>query len=228
MSALRQMQTLRHFQSMSALPPKADIGSACWDVRFVPKADICSAAIYDLLEQVLTYFCQQVARAVRLRHVVITSCCSRYTFFPIQRMRGDGADGDRSQRGVGLDLARDRVAVHDRQVNTHQDEIGPLLRDTCQRLLGVFGLGDFTIDTGKHIANNLAIIFFVLHHQYAFAHAGSTCRSTTTGSVNANVEPWPICDSTQIRLPCISIMRFDIASPKPVPPFLRVMALSAC
>jgi hypothetical protein len=29
-----------------------------------PKADICSAAIRDLLEQVLTYLCQQVARAV--------------------------------------------------------------------------------------------------------------------------------------------------------------------
>src|SRR6516162_6532635 len=28
--------------------------------------------------------------------------------------------------------------------------------------------------------------------------------------------------------PCISIMRFDMASPKPVPPFFRVMALSAC
>jgi hypothetical protein len=25
---------------MSALPPKAGIGSACWDARFVPKADI--------------------------------------------------------------------------------------------------------------------------------------------------------------------------------------------
>ena len=57
-------------------------------------------------------------------------------------------------------------------------------------VLTVFGLGDFTIDTAKHIANNLAIIFLVLHHQYAFAHAaGSTCRSTTTGSINANVEP---------------------------------------
>jgi hypothetical protein len=32
--------------SMSALPPKADIGSAGRDVRFVPKADICTAAIY--------------------------------------------------------------------------------------------------------------------------------------------------------------------------------------
>jgi hypothetical protein len=54
------------------------------------------------------------------------------------------------------------------------------------------------------------------------------CCSTMTGSVNANVEPWPGCDSTQIRPPCISMMRLDIASPKPVPPFFRVMALSAC
>src|SRR5262249_7480931 len=55
-----------------------------------------------------------------------------------------------------------------------------------------------------------------------------TCCSTTTGRVNAKVEPWPGCDSTQIRPPCISIMRFDIARPRPVPPFLRVIALSAC
>jgi len=29
---------------MSALPPKADIGGASMDVRFVPKADSCTAA----------------------------------------------------------------------------------------------------------------------------------------------------------------------------------------
>src|SRR5262249_51453859 len=40
-----------------------------------------------------------------------------------------------------------------------------------------------------------------------------TCCSTTTGRVNANVEPWPGCDSTQILPPCISMMRFDMASP---------------
>jgi hypothetical protein len=67
-----------------------------------------------------------------------------------------------------------------------------------------------------------------LRKEPTFAHAGSTCRSTRTGSVKANVEPWPTCDSTQILPPCISMMRFDMASPKPVPPFLRVMALSAC
>ena len=35
-------------------------------------------------------------------------------------------------------------------------------------------------------------------------------------------------DSTHILPPCISIIRFDMAIPKPVPPFLRVIALSAC
>jgi hypothetical protein len=55
-----------------------------------------------------------------------------------------------------------------------------------------------------------------------------TCCSTMTGNVKANVEPWPGCDSTQILPPCISMIRLDMASPNPVPPFLRVMALSAC
>src|SRR5262249_49989102 len=38
-----------------------------------------------------------------------------------------------------------------------------------------------------------------------------TCCSTPAGRVNANVEPWPGCASTQIRPPCISMMRLEIA-----------------
>src|SRR5262249_27665859 len=40
MSALGQKRTLRHVRSMSALPPKADIGTQSWNVRFVPTADM--------------------------------------------------------------------------------------------------------------------------------------------------------------------------------------------
>ena len=40
MSALGQKQTSRHLQPMSALSPKADIGTQPRNVRFVPKADI--------------------------------------------------------------------------------------------------------------------------------------------------------------------------------------------
>ena len=38
---------------MSALPPKADIGTQPRDVRFVPKADICSAAILHLFDHLI-------------------------------------------------------------------------------------------------------------------------------------------------------------------------------
>src|SRR6516225_11433296 len=40
MSALGQKQTSEHVRVMSALPPKADIGTQSRNVRFVPKADI--------------------------------------------------------------------------------------------------------------------------------------------------------------------------------------------
>src|SRR5262249_7231492 len=44
MSALGQKRTLCGVRSMSALPPKADIGTQSRNVRFVPKADSCTAA----------------------------------------------------------------------------------------------------------------------------------------------------------------------------------------
>jgi hypothetical protein len=40
MSALGHKRTFRSFRPMSALPPKADIGTQSVNVRFVPKADI--------------------------------------------------------------------------------------------------------------------------------------------------------------------------------------------
>src|SRR5215472_9853390 len=40
MSALGQKQTSKQLRSMSALTPKADIGTGSWNVCFVPKADI--------------------------------------------------------------------------------------------------------------------------------------------------------------------------------------------
>ena len=40
MSALGQKRTFKRLHPMSALPPKADIGTQPRDVRFVPTADI--------------------------------------------------------------------------------------------------------------------------------------------------------------------------------------------
>src|SRR6516162_2746595 len=176
----------------------------------------------------LTNFRQQLTRTEGFRHVVIAASRPRLLLFAAERVRSDSNDRDRAQRWIGFNAARGGVAVHDRQLDIHQDKIRPLFCDGSERLLAVLGLRDLIVSRGEHIANDLAIIRLVLDHQNALAHAASTCRSTITGSVNANVEPFPGWDSTQILPPCISMMRLDMASPNPVPPFLRVMALSAC
>ena len=46
MSALGQKQTFHDVPVMSALHPKADIGTQPCDVCFVPKADSCTATNY--------------------------------------------------------------------------------------------------------------------------------------------------------------------------------------
>src|SRR6516165_1472883 len=176
----------------------------------------------------LTNFRQQLTRTEGFRHVVIAASRPRLLLFAAERVRSDSNDRDRAQRWIGFNAARGCITVHDRELDIHQDKVGPLLCYRGKRLLAVFDFGNLIVSRGQHVADNLAIIRLVLHHQNALAHARSTCCSTTTGSVNANVEPWPGCDSTQIRPPCISMIRFEMASPKPVPPFLRVMALSAC
>ena len=51
-------------------------------------------------------------------------------------------------------------------------------------------------------------------------YTGLACCFAETGSVKQNVEPFPTTDSTQIVPPCISIIRFEMASPRPVPPLL--------
>src|SRR5262249_2984224 len=53
MSALGHKRTLRLVRLMSALPPKADIGTRSWNVRFVPIADSCSAAKEPLFDHLI-------------------------------------------------------------------------------------------------------------------------------------------------------------------------------
>jgi hypothetical protein len=45
MSALGQKQTWQRILVMSALPPKADIGTQSRNVRFVPKADMAQLRV---------------------------------------------------------------------------------------------------------------------------------------------------------------------------------------
>jgi hypothetical protein len=56
---------------MSALPPKADIGTQQRDVCFVPRADIAPDQFDAPLLQVLTNFRQQLARNKRFRQPIV-------------------------------------------------------------------------------------------------------------------------------------------------------------
>ena len=80
----------------------------------------------------------------------------------------------------------------------------------------------------QQIAQDLPVILLIFHHKNALAHDDLNCCATFVGTVNENVEPLPGVDSTQMRPPCISIIRFDMARPSPVPPFFLVTELSAC
>src|SRR5277367_4857451 len=50
----------------------------------------------------------------------------------------------------------------------------------------------------------------------------------STGTVKKKVVPEPGVLSSQIRPPIISTNRFEMVSPSPVPPYLRVVVPSAC
>jgi hypothetical protein len=91
--------------------------------------------------------------------------------------------------GSALIFASGRVAVHDRQLDSHQDKVRPPFGDRRRRLLAVLSLGDFVVGASEHVADNLTVIRLTLQHQNMLAHATLTCRSTMTGSVKANVEP---------------------------------------
>ena len=108
------------------------------------------------------------------------------------------------ERRIGLDPPRRLVAVHDRKLDVHQDQVGPLLGHRVERLLAVLGLVHFVVGARQQVAQDLPIVLLVLDHQNAFGHGCLACCSALTGSVNEKVEPWPTLDSTQI-LPAVHL-----------------------
>ena len=71
MSALGHKRTSQDVSAMSALPPKADMVQRNRDVRFVPKADSCTAAILVTSLHEIANFRQQLARAKRFGHIAM-------------------------------------------------------------------------------------------------------------------------------------------------------------
>src|SRR5262249_1747393 len=98
-------------------------------------------------------------------------------------------------------------------------------------LHAVLGLDHLEAGIGQKVAQDLPIVFLILDHENSLGHTFSRsacCCSTLTGRLIENVAPLPSSDSTQMRPPCISMMRRAMDKPSPVPPFFLVAELSAC
>ena len=105
---------------------------------------------------------------------------------------------------------------------TSEEWVSPAVADTLA--LGPLRLSDPTLAVRFGISRVCQELTLPNRTNYA----DLACSFTVTGSAKENVEPSATRDSTQIFPPCISIMRLEMASPSPVPPFLRVIELSAC
>ena len=78
---------------------------------------------------------------------------------------------------IGLDPARRLVAVDDRKLNVHENEIRPVLRRHRHPLLAVDGLDQLEAGIGEQIAENAPVVLGVLDDENAFAHAAASARS---------------------------------------------------
>src|SRR5262245_54853222 len=190
---------------------------------------------------------QQRTRAEWLGDVGVAARLERLHVVTRQRVGGHGDDGGRAEGWQGLDASRRLVAVHPGELDVHQDQGRTVRFRHLDALIPRDGLQHGEPGGREEIAQDAAVVLVVLDDQDLPAHgavaraaptgedggsvgvtAGGTARSARTGRVKRKVAPWPAADSTQIRPPCISVMRLAIARPSPVPPAFLVLELSTC
>src|SRR5262249_14230891 len=118
------------------------------------------------------------------------------------------------------------VAVDDRKLNIHEDEVGSLRPRLFHASLTVCGLHDSIARPLQKVAQNTPQIFLIIDNKDALDHAALLPNRALVGSSMWNVAPFPSFDSYQMRPPCISTICLAMARPRPVPPFALVFELS--
>src|SRR5215469_9339372 len=176
---------------------------------------------------ILFDFGQELARAEGLRHVVVAPGEPRLLLVTTQRVGRDHDDGDRLEIGIGLDTPRRLVAVEQRQLDIHEDQVGAARLRGCHRVLAVLGFDQVEAGPGEQIMQDPSVVLLVLDHENALLHVPSVSAVALTGRLTENVAPAPGLDSTEMLPPCISMIRLAIARPSPLPPLVLVAELSA-
>src|SRR5262249_37026663 len=124
------------------------------------------------------YFREQRARAVRLGDVSIAARPARLLLVAAQRIGGDHNNRDVHEIWISLEATGRLVAINQRQLDIHENEVWPLAGGKLDRLLPVLGFDHFESSVCKKIAEDLAIVLLILDNQNAFLHVCPACCST--------------------------------------------------
>src|SRR5438046_2448346 len=167
----------------------------------------------------------QIARAVRLGQIGRRARVHRAPVVAAQRERGHDHERDLGGAGIGAQLARGVEPGQLGQLDVHEDEVGQLALRHRDSLLAIGGLQQLDRRPAQQLPHDFPIVLVVLdveHGPVPHESSPSVCR----GTVKKNVDPLPSSLSTPMRPPCISTSRFVMLSPRPVPPYSRVIVVS--
>jgi hypothetical protein len=106
----------------------------------------------------------------RLLDVAVASGLHRPRPVRRHRVRGDRDDRDGGQRRVGLQRARDRIAVHARQLDVQQHQRGALARRHCQPGRAVGGMQHLPAVRLQQEGHEVTVVLVVLDQQDAAVH----------------------------------------------------------
>src|SRR5215471_9184902 len=104
---------------------------------------------------------QELDGAVGLGDVVVAAGGACLLFITLHRERTDSNDRNFLEIGVGLDLPSGLVAVHHRELDVHEDEVGPLGLGLLDPVLTIGRFGHSVARTNQKGAQHVAEINLV-------------------------------------------------------------------
>jgi hypothetical protein len=103
--------------------------------------------------------------------IAVASRRERLRIVAGQSVGGDGNDRNVAQVRIGLDPSRRLIAVDYRQLNVHQNEVGPALGRHRHALLAVDSLQYLETGIGEQIIENAPVVLGILDDEDALGHA---------------------------------------------------------
>src|SRR5215467_7435869 len=140
------------------------------------------------LSQIAPYEAEQIDRAVRFGHIVITARGTRLVLVPLHGEGTHGNDWNHGKTRQRLDLPRRVIAIEHGQLDVHKHKIGEFRGRLDDALGAIHGLDYGITGCGEEIAQDSAQILLVLDDKNALPHVAPAAAARTGNSMR-NVEP---------------------------------------